>query len=602
MEATITAPVASVTEPIQCERLFDLLPTYVAWYNKSDVFASKVDGVWKTYSAGEVIQLINQVSFGLMKLGIGKDDKVAIISPNRPEWNFVELGIQQLGAVSVPMYPTITDDDYRYIFNDAEVKLVFVGSAEIYAKVMKAREGSPSVEGVYTFDALPGSASWTNVLELGKTGDQAALEAAKAAVQSEDLVTLIYTSGTTGVPKGVMLTHHNILSNVDAVETFIPVDHTGRAISFLPLCHIYERMVVYIYLRHGISVYYAESMDTIAENIREVKPHVFTTVPRLLEKVYDRIVARGRDLTGVKKALFFWALNLGLRYDPMKDGGWWYNQQLSVARKLIFSKWQEALGGNIKLICSGSAALQPRLARVFWAAGIPVTEGYGLTETSPVVSVSSVQPVDMHVGTVGAIVPGVQVKFAEDGEILVKGPNVMKGYYKKPEQTAEVIDEDGWFHTGDIGEMVNGHYLKITDRKKEIFKTSGGKYIAPQMVENKLKESLLIEQVMVLGEGQKFPSALIVPDFEALKAWCRLHDVPTDSSLPHLLADERVLAKYQQELDELNKNFAKYEQVKKFVLLPQAFTIDGGELTPKLSLKRKNILAKYKAQIDGMYA
>ncbi len=601
MEAPLLATAAPTAEAAPYTRLFDLLPHYVARYNKPDVFASKVDGVWKKYTAGEVIQLVDEVSLGLMNLGIGKDDKVAIISANRPEWNFVELGIQQLGAVSVPMYPTITVEDYRYIFNDAGVKVVFVGSAEIYEKVKAAREDAPGIQAVYTFDKLPGATLWTEVLRPGKNGNQADLAAAKESVQSEDLLTLIYTSGTTGVPKGVMLTHHNILSNVEAVKEFIPVDHTGRALSFLPLCHIYERMVVYIYLRHGISVYYAESMDTIAENIREVKPDLFTTVPRLLEKVYDKIVAKGRDLTGVKKVLFFWALNLGLRYDPMEDLGWWYNQQLALARKLIFSKWQEALGGNIKLICSGSAALQPRLARVFWAAGIPVTEGYGLTETSPVVSVSSVKPVDMRVGTVGVVIPGVEVKFAEDGEILVKGPNVMKGYYKKPEQTAEVIDEDGWFHTGDIGEMVNGRYLKITDRKKEIFKTSGGKYIAPQMVENKLKESLFIEQAMVLGEGQKFPSVLIVPEFEALKTWSRLHNVPVDS-VQQMLNDERVLAKFQQEMDELNKSFAKYEQVKKFTLLSQAFSIDGGELTPKLSLKRKNILAKYKPQIDAMYS
>lgn len=601
MEAPLTTPAPPVSDSTRLDRLFDLLTVCVARDRKPDVFASKVNGVWKTHAYDEVIRLCNGVSHGLMKLGIGKDDKVAIISANRPEWNFVELGIQQLGAISVPMYPTITAEDYKYIFNDAEVKYVFVGNEELLRKAETAAQGAPSVQGIFSFDKIPGAKHWTDVLELGKNGDEAALEAAKAAVDPEDLVTLIYTSGTTGVPKGVMLTHHNVMSNVKAVKQFVPIDNTGRALSFLPLCHIYERTVVYIYLNNGVSVYYAESMETIADNLREVKPHVFTTVPRLLEKVYDKIVAKGRDLTGVKKALFFWALDLGLRFDPMKDMGWWYNRQLALARKLIFSKWQEALGGNVKLICSGSAALQPRLARVFWAAGIPVTEGYGLTETSPVVSVSSVEPVDMMVGTVGVVIPGVQVKFAEDGEILVKGPNVMKGYYKKPQQTAEVIDDDGWFHTGDIGEMVEGKYLKITDRKKEIFKTSGGKYIAPQMVENKLKESIFIEQVMVAGEGQKFPCALIVPEFEAVKTWCKLHDVPVESN-QQMLADERVVAKLQQEVDELNKSFAKYEQVKKFVLLPQPFSIDGGELTPKLSLKRKNILAKYKAQIDGMYA
>lgn len=598
MEAPVTAP---LVRPTRTGRLFDLLANRVAKHQKPDVFANKVDGVWKTYSAAEVIRLVNQVSFGLMKLGIGKDDKVAIISPNRPEWNLVEFGIQQIGAVSVPMYPTITVEDYRYIFNDAGVKIVFVGNEDLLRKAELAASGAPSVQTIYTFDQLPDAHYWTEVLELGKNGDEAALEEAKARVEPEDLLTLIYTSGTTGVPKGVMLTHHNISSNVEAVKEFVPVDHTGRALSFLPLCHIYERMVVYIYLEHGISVYYAESMETIADNIREAKPNVFTTVPRLLEKVYDKIVAKGHELTGVKRSLFFWALNLGLRYDPAKPMGWWYDQQLALARKLIFSKWQEALGGNIKLICSGSAALQPRLARIFWAAGIPVSEGYGLTETSPVVAFNVVKPLDVRIGTVGRVIPGNEVKIAEDGEILVKGPNVMKGYYKKPEQTAEVIDAEGWFHTGDIGELVEGKYLKITDRKKEIFKTSGGKYIAPQLVENKLKESLYIEQVMVLGEGQKFPSVLIVPEFAALKTWCGLHGIPADSP-QQMVADEQVIAKIQQELDGLNQSLAKYEQVKKFALLAQPFSIDGGEMTPKLSLKRKNILAKYKPQIEKMYA
>ncbi|MCY7352308.1 MAG: long-chain fatty acid--CoA ligase [Cytophagaceae bacterium] len=594
--APLTAP-----KTARYERLYDLLPNYVAKYNKSDVFAQKINGQWKTYSAEESIRLIDQVSMGLMKLGIGKNDKVAIISPNRPEWNFVEFGIQQIGAVSVPMYPTITVDDYRYIFNDAGVKVVFVGSEEIYQKVEKARPNVPSLQAVYTFDETAGAKSWTEVLKLGETGDRVALEAAKNQVEGEDLLTLIYTSGTTGVPKGVMLTHNNILSNVEAVIGYIPIDETARALSFLPLCHIYERTVIYVYLRRGISVYYAESMETIADNLREVKPQVFTTVPRLLEKVYDKIVSKGHELTGLKKSLFFWALNLGLRYDPMKPMGWWYDQQLALARKLIFSKWQAALGGNVKIICSGSAALQPRLSRVFWAAGIAVSEGYGLTETSPVVSTSMVEPKDFRIGCVGTVIPGVEVKIAEDGEILVKGPNVMKGYYNKPEQTAEVIDAGGWFHTGDIGTFEDGKYLKITDRKKEIFKTSGGKYVAPQVVENKLKESMYIEQVVVVGEGQKFPSALIVPEYGALKTWCNLHEIACDTN-QQMVDNEKVIEKINQEVEKLNEAFAQYEKVKKNSLLAQPFTIDGGELTPTLKLKRKNISTKYKNLIDKMYA
>ena len=600
MQATRTTSAPAV-KSVRYERLYDLLPNYVAKFNKSDVFAQKINGQWKTYSADETIRLINQVSLGLMKLGIGKNDKVAIISPNRPEWNFVEMGIQQIGAVSVPMYPTITVDDYRYIFNDAGVKVVFVGSAEIYQKVEKARADVPSLQAVYTFDELPGAKPWTDVLKLAEQGDTAALEDAKDGVDGEDLLTLIYTSGTTGVPKGVMLTHNNILSNVEAVIGYIPIDETSRALSFLPLCHIYERTVIYVYLRRGISIYYAESMETIADNLREVKPQVFTTVPRLLEKVYDKIVSKGHELTGVKKTLFFWALNLGLRYDPMKPMGWWYDQQLSLARKLIFSKWQAALGGNVKIICSGSAALQPRLSRVFWAAGIAVAEGYGLTETSPVVSSSMVEPLDFRIGCVGTVIPGVEVKIAEDGEILVKGPNVMKGYYNKPEQTAEVIDANGWFHTGDIGLFEDGKYLKITDRKKEIFKTSGGKYVAPQMVENKLKESLYIEQVVVVGEGQKFPSALIVPEFAALKTWCKLHEVDCETQ-QQMVDNKKVKEKINQEVEKLNEALAQYERVKKVSILAQPLSIEGGELTPTLKLKRKNISTKYKGLIDKMYA
>ena len=500
-------------------RVFDLLPNCVLPVNKDDAFANKVHGEWKKYSAIELIETVNKVSLGLMKLGVKKDDKIAIISPNRPEWNFIELGVQQLGAISVPMYPTITIEDYRYIFNDAEVKFIFVAGKDLLAKVNEATQTLQGIQGIYTFDKVNGAKNWTEVTDLASGEDVAQLEPFKAAVEPDDLLTLIYTSGTTGQPKGVMLTHGNIIANIEGIveAKSLPLLPEERALSFLPLCHIYERIDVYVYMYYGVSIYYAESMETIADNLREVKPHVFATVPRLLEKVYDKIVAKGYELTGIKKQLFFWALNLGLKYDPMKPMGWWFDTQLNIARKLIFSKWKEALGGNIKLIASGSAALQPRLSRVFWAAGIPIAEGYGLTETSPVISSSLLS--DFRVGCVGTVLPNVQLKIAEDGEICVKGPSIMKGYYKKPEATAEAIDSEGWFHTGDIGELSEGKYLKITDRKKEIFKTSGGKYVAPQLVENKLKESMLIEQAIVVGEGQKFPSALLIPDFNALKEW-----------------------------------------------------------------------------------
>lgn len=596
---TLTAPAPA--DKSTYSRVFDLLPHFVSRYNSDDALVSKVNGKWEKIPAATFIETANRISLGLIKLGIRKDDKIAIISPNRPEWNFVDFGVQQLGAVSVPLYPTITIDDYRYILRDSEAKLVFVANTDLLAKVKEAITEVEGVEGVYTFDRIPGVPHWSEVADLGKDEDPSQLESYKAAVSEEDLLTLIYTSGTTGVPKGVMLTHHNLLSNVEAVKDYIPIGPGEKALSFLPLCHVYERMIVYMYMRYGVSIYYAESMDTIAENLKEVKPTVFTTVPRLLEKVYDKIVAKGYELSGIKKQLFFWALNLGLQYDPVQDMGFFYNIQLKLARKLIFSKWQEALGGNIRLIVTGSAALQPRLARVFWAAGIPVTEGYGLTETSPVISVGKVMPPDLRVGCVGTIIPDVHVKIAEDGEVLVKGPNIMKGYYRKPEQTAEAIDKDGWFHTGDIGEMVEGRFLKITDRKKEMFKTSGGKYVAPQMVENKLKESKYIEQVIVVGEGQKFPSALIIPEFGALKVFCQLNNLDPTMTPEQMVKNEQIVAKIEQEIERLNASFAKYEQVKKFRLLATPFTIEAGELTPTLKLKRKAILKRYQSVIEGIY-
>ena len=581
-------------------RVFDLLPNCVLPVNKNDAFANKVNGEWKKYSAVELIETVNKVSLGLMKLGVKKDDKIAIISPNRPEWNFIELGIQQLGAVSVPMYPTITVEDYKYIFSDAEVKFIFVAGKELLEKVLEATQTLEGIEGIYTFDKISGAKHWYEVTDLACGENIAQLESFKAAVEPDNLLTLIYTSGTTGQPKGVMLTHHNIISNIEGIveAESLPLLSDERALSFLPLCHIYERMDVCVYMYYGVSVYYAESMETIGDNLKEVKPHVFATVPRLLEKVYDKIVAKGYELTGIKKQLFFWALNLGLKYDPMKPMGWWYDTQLKIARKLIFSKWKEALGGNIKLIASGSAALQPRLSRIFWAAGIPIAEGYGLTETSPVISSSILS--DFRIGCVGTVLPNVQLKIAEDGEICVKGPSIMKGYYKKPEATAEAIDSEGWFHTGDIGELSEGKYLKITDRKKEIFKTSGGKYVAPQLVENKLKESVLIEQAIVVGEGQKFPSALIIPDFNALKEWCSRNGIDYGDDA-QMIKNDKVKDKINQEVKDLMKSIAQYQQVKKVELLPKLFTIESGELTPTLKLKRKIIHGKYKELIEGMY-
>ncbi|MCU0429547.1 MAG: long-chain fatty acid--CoA ligase [Cytophagaceae bacterium] len=585
---------------MEVKRLFDLLDIQLASNPKEDCFANKVNGKWVKYSTREIKETADKISLGLLKMGIKRDDKVAIISPNRPEWNMVDYGIQQLGAVSVPIYPTATEEDYKFIFTDSEVKIIFAENKDLYQKAVNASQGLSHVIGIYTFLEVPGARHWKEVVSAGAEGDPAILKPYKDAVQHEDLLTLIYTSGTTGTPKGVMLTHRNIISNFQACTPLMPVTKHHKALSFLPLCHVYERMMSYLYVSIGVSVYYAESMETIADNLKEVQPHMFTTVPRLLEKVYDKIVAKGSELTGIKKALFFWALDLGLRYKIHEPNGFFYDLQLKLARKLIFSKWQAALGGNVRAVVSGSAPLQPRLARVFWAADIPVMEGYGLTETSPVISVNRVNPLENRIGTVGPTIEGVEVKIAADGEILSRGPHIMKGYYKRDDLTAQVIDSEGWFHTGDIGEMVESRYIKITDRKKEMFKTSGGKYIAPQTLENKFKESRFIEQIMVTGEGQKFPSALIVPAFEHLKSWCRIKEIPytTDAEM---VKNPVIIARVQREVDALNEHFAQFEKIKKFALLPALWTIDSGELTPKLSVKRKVITAKYAAIIESFY-
>ncbi|TVP48534.1 MAG: long-chain fatty acid--CoA ligase [Mongoliibacter sp.] len=581
-------------------RLFEIINYQIATYDKDVALAQKLEGEWKTYSSREVKKIVDNLGLAFLASGINKDDKVAIISNNRPEWNFVDLALQQIGAISVPMYPTISAEDYKYIFEHAEVKQVFVGDEEIYQKALVASEGTEIK--IFSFDRIEGCENWEEFLSSGETGDLAILEEKKEAIQTNDIFTIIYTSGTTGRPKGVMLSHANVIHNVFAIEDRVIVEKgLSSALSFLPLCHIYERTGSFCFMYMGISIYYAESMESIGDNLKEIQPHLFNTVPRLLEKVYDKIVSKGYELTGIKKSLFFWALNLGLKYEPNKNQGWWYNFQLMLANKIIFSKWREALGGNIMQINSGASALQPRLARVFWAAQIPVCEGYGLTETSPVISASICNLEDIRIGMVGKIVKDVEVKIAEDGEILVKGPNIMQGYYKQPELTAEVIDEGDWFHTGDIGEIHEGHFLKITDRKKEMFKTSGGKYIAPQPMENKFKESTLIEQIVIVGENKNYPSALIVPSITGLQDWCKHKDIPYTTD-DEMLSKPEIVDKFQKEIDILNKYFGKWEQVKKFKILKDQWNVDTGELTPTMKLKRKVIHQKYAKEIEALYA
>ena len=583
-------------------RSFDILTNQLEKFPQPDCLVAKINGTWTPTSTQQVQDQANLVSLGLRQLGIQKEDKVAIISLNRPEWMLADFGIAQLGAVSVPMYPTITTEDYKFIFEDAGVKAVFVSDQNLFDKVKEATAALDiPAEHVFSFDKLPGVRHFSELLEMGKKGNAADLEPLKAAVQADDLLTLIYTSGTTGKPKGVMLTHKNLISNCQNSKSSMPVGANDKALSFLPLCHIFERMATYLYMLGGVSIYYAESMELIADNLREVKPEIFTTVPRLLEKVYDKIVAKGHELEGVKKSLFFWALDLGLKYDTQKDQGFFYNTQLKLANKIIFNKWREALGNNLRCIVSGGGALQPRLARVFWAAGIRVMEGYGLTETSPVIAVGGFDPENNMIGTVGPVLQNVQVKIAADGEILTKSDSVMKGYYNQPELTAKEFDEEGWFHTGDIGELVNGKFLKITDRKKELFKTSGGKYIAPQVIEGKLKEDPLIEQAMVVGADQKFASALIVPSFADLKGWCKRNGV-ADAPNEELIKNEKVVTHFEGLVKKYNQSFAQWEQVKRITLLPELWTVESGEMTPTMKVKRKVISEKNKDLIEGMYA
>ncbi len=591
----------------EISRLFDVLDYQLANFPKPDSISAKENGRWKNYSTQEVKQIVDNVSLSLLKLGLKKDDKVALISPNCPEWNFIDFGTLQLGCQLVPLYPTSTPSDFQYTINHSESKVVFVYGKEHYDKIQKIRSEIPLVQEIYSIQKIEGVKHFSEFLELGKHDNPEILKSYRDAVLPSDIATIVYTSGTTGVPKGVMLSHHNVVSNIVTSVKLLPVDSTMKALSFLPLNHIFERMVFFVYMYVGVSIYYAESLDTIRDNLQEVKPHFFTTVPRLLEKVYDKIVLTGTGLKGLKKKLFFWALNLGLQYDFEKEKDWWYMFQLRIARKLVFSKWKAALGGNIVAIVSGASALQERLSRVFWGAGIPVLEGYGQTETSPVVSVGTLEPIKgFRFGTVGKKIEGVEVKILQEqgyregeGEILVKGPNVMQGYYKNPEATKETIEPDGWLHTGDIGMIIDG-FIKITDRKKELFKTSGGKYIAPQYIENLIKASLYIEQVMVVGAEKKFPGALLVPNFVNLQEWCKLHGIQVSSN-EEMIKHPKVIQKIQEEVDKANENLAQFEKVKKFALLSKEWTIDSGELTPSLKMKRRVVMENYKKEIESLY-
>lgn len=583
-------------------RLIDLFPYQLEKFPKADALAGKENGVWKKYSTAEVLDIVNNLSYGLLNAGIKPGDKIGIISNNRPEWNFVDHACLQIAVADVPLYPTISEHDLKFTLHQSAVRYMFVSDKVIYDKVNALKAELPNLEKIYTFNRVEGVAHWTELTEAGKKSPLSErVQEIRSTINPSDLATIIYTSGTTGNPKGVMLSHNNLVSNFKACEVLCPFNESWKALSFLPLNHVYERMLSYLYVYYGVSIYYAESLDTIADNLKDIKPEIFVTVPRLLEKVYDKIVSKGAELSGIKKALFYWALNLGLRYELHGANGWWYEFQLKIANKLIFSKWREALGNNIVAIASGGAALQPRLARVFHAARIPVLEGYGLTETSPVISVNNFQPNCIKFGTVGTVIDKVEVKIAEDGEILCKGPNVMLGYYQNQEQTDELLDADGWFHTGDIGIIEDGKFLKITDRKKEIFKTSGGKYIVPQMIENKLKESRFIEQAMVIGENQKFASAFIVPNFSFIRDWANRKNLKLDTN-EDIAANPEVKKRIAEEVNEINKTLGHFETIKRFELLSREFSIEKNEMTPKLSLRRKIILENFKEQYNRIYS
>lgn len=584
-------------------RIFDILDLYRDVYQKNDVLNAKVDGKWVHYSNQDYVNYATWFSYGLLEYGLKKNDVIISISNNRPEWNFADMGMNQAGIIHAPVYPTISRDEYLYILNHAEPKIILISDKALLEKLKPIINESNSKPEIFTFNAIEGTRNWLEIVEMGKaTADKHSknLENIKKSIDPHEMATLIYTSGTTGNPKGVMLSHRNLLSNASAARKIHRFDHHHKTLSFLPLCHVFERMVNYHFQWEGISIYYAENLGTIADNLKEIKPDVFISVPRLIERVYDRIIGVGKDLPFIKKRLFFWAVNLGLKFDYNSKKRPLYDLKLKIANTLIFKNWRKALGGNVKLIIVGGAALQPRLSRVFGAAGVPVLEGYGLTESAPVIAANNSLSGEIRVGTVGPVFENVEVKIANDGEILCKGPNVMLGYYKEPELTKETIDEEGWLHTGDIGELIDGKYLRITDRKKEMFKLSSGKYIAPQVIENKFKESFFIEQLMVVGENEKFASALISPNFQQLHNWASMHKIRFRDNI-ELIQKPEVISLYQKEVNALNKNFGQTEHIKRFRLVPEEWTPQSGELSPTLKIKRRFIYEKYQTFLDEIY-
>ncbi len=583
-------------------RLFDLLDLYRDEYcTKPDVFLSKSEGVWKAYSAADYLSLTRDLSLGLLDLGIKPGTRIATVMANCPEWNLFDMAIMQIGAIQVPIYPNISEENYRHILSDAQIEYLIVYDREIYERIRPIATELSCVKEIYSIQKADSVPQWTEIMEAGKLHSQPGkLEEVKSSIRPDDLASIIYTSGTTGLPKGVMLSHRNFVSNFLECARISDFSSKDRALSFLPLCHVFERILNYVYQYKGMSVYYAQSFDLVPAYLQEVRPHTFAAVPRMLEKIYNKIVSRGRNLKGFQKIIFFWALRQGHKFELDHSRGWLYKLNLFIANRLVFNKWREALGGNVRIIISGGASLHPRLARIFWAARLKVLEGYGLTETSPVIAVQNLEKGGVKFGTVGSILPGTEVKFAPDGEILCRGPNLMQGYYNKPELTREVIDDEGWFHTGDIGMMVDGKYLKITDRKKEIFKTSTGKYIAPQPIEQRFSESQFIDHIIVFGEDRKYVAALIVPNFEYLRSWCDVKRIRYHTDRNAIL-NPGIISRMQEEVKRINLDLGQTEKIKKFRLLSDIWSVETGELSPTLKLRRKFILEKYYNEIEKTY-
>jgi len=586
----------------QITRIFDLLELYKDEYNSiPDLFNTKKDGEWVHFSANDYLQYSNLISLGLLALGVTKGTRIATVMNNCPEWNFFDMGILQTGAIQIPVYPTISEENYRYIFNDSAIEYLIFSDQEIYERIKKVIPEIKGLKEIFSIEPIKGIRNWNEILELGKKHpDPQDLETIKQSIRPGDLATVIYTSGTTGRPKGVMSSHNNFVTNYKALAEIPPLKMHDRAISFLPLCHVYERTAGYVYQSFGVSVFYVQDIDQLGEYIREVKPHGFASVPRVFEKIYNKIVTKGRKLPLPMKVLFFWALRQGHKYELDHARGWIYDFKLMIANLLVFSKWRTALGGELKFIVSGSASLHPRLARIFWAAKIPILEAYGLTETSPGVTCYRFEPGCMKFGTVGPLLTGNQMKIADDGEVLCKGPNIMMGYLNRPEKTAEVIDTDGWFHTGDIGVIEDGKFLKITDRKKEIFKTSGGKYIAPQPIEQKIKESPFIEHIMVVGENRNYAAALIIPNFEHLKNWCEVKHIAFGSR-EKAVKNPKIIRRIKHEVERFNLDLDQTEKIKKIRLLDALWTTESGEISPTLKLRRKFIMEKYSKIIEETY-